>query len=84
MRIHNQTDEVVTYELRGGPLMMILSTCDLEPGEIEEYKPRFRDNVQCEVVAFIGDLKVVGRARDDEDVVIVAEGDGYAVRRAET
>jgi hypothetical protein len=83
MRICNRSDRTLNYELRGGPLRMTLSTCDLEPGEDEEWTPRYR--VELGVCVLIlqadGERKVVEVAPDA--TVIVTWADGMAVSAAE-
>lgn len=79
MRICNRTDRVVSYELRGGPLRMTLSTCDLESGEDEEWTPRYRgESVECElIVQCEGERRV--RAISSDATVTLRWDDGLLI-----
>jgi len=37
LRIVNATDRPLTYEILGGPVRMVMSTCELAPGEVEDW-----------------------------------------------
>lgn len=50
MRIVNETGVEVHYEIKGGPLRMTMSTCDLLPGEEELWRFPYRGvDTTCEV-----------------------------------
>lgn len=50
MRIVNETAGEVHYEIKGGPLRMTMSTCDLSPGEEEVWRSPYRGvQTVCEV-----------------------------------
>lgn len=56
MRIVNELDRAVEYELKAGPARMTMSTCALEPGEVEEWRSPYRGlNPSCELRVTVGD-----------------------------
>ena len=57
MKIINELTTDVHYEIRGGPLQMTMSECDLMPNEVEEWhNPDPRGGVvSCEVLVRVGD-----------------------------
>lgn len=83
MRIVNATGHEISYELRGGPLRMVLSTCDLAPGEEETWTARYRtDEVACEVTVTLADERLRIEARDADTVIVEPFGDEWRLRLA--
>ncbi len=71
MRIVNRLGEDISYELKGGPLRMTLSKCDLEPGEEEVWTSPYKataTRVRCEVVVLVDGVPL--RAEADEDALV--------------
>jgi hypothetical protein len=51
VRIVNATAVEIHYEIKGGPLRMTMSTCDLLPGEEEVWRQPYRGLMpECEVL----------------------------------
>jgi hypothetical protein len=75
MRILNETDREIAYELRGGPHMMTLSECDLSPGEEEVWESPYRHQLDCQIRIQIGDELLVSPV-DENAVVHVRGGEG--------
>ncbi|MCB9680282.1 MAG: hypothetical protein H6733_02320 [Alphaproteobacteria bacterium] len=83
MRIINRTDRVVAYELRGGPLRMTMSECDLLPGEEETWDnpyPGAAGTVTCEVRVTVDDTLVVVDASDRAVVEVLAAAEGVQLQ----
>ena len=80
MHIVNRSSRAVTYELRGGPLRMTLSTCDLEPGDEETWRARYRgDIVTCTVIVTCDDLDQTVEAPADATVTVVDADGGVQI-----
>lgn len=86
MKIVNRTEREVTYELRGGPERMILSTCDLSPGEQETWTSPYRVmgmQISCEVFVRVEGVEqmISGGERDTVEVVSdAAAACGWSLR----
>lgn len=83
MRILNHTDVEARYTLKGGPLMMILSFCDLDPGEEEEWEtPRWAgsDPIQLEVEVTVGKDVKVAKGTPEQTVWIEGTTDAWTLR----
>ncbi|HMV66680.1 MAG TPA: hypothetical protein PKA64_07510 [Myxococcota bacterium] len=75
MRIRNRAGQAISYEIRGGPLRMTLSTCELEPGEDETWSARYGvGEVACEVIVEAGDARAVVRAGADATLTVRDDG----------
>lgn len=85
MRIINRTDRLISYELKGGPLRMTLSKCDLEPGEEEVWESPYRVqrlDVDCELHVIVDDMPYMMKAGDTDTVAVEQDDDGgIALRR---
>ena len=83
MRIVNGTDTEISYELKGGPLKMTMSTCDLLPGEEEVWTSPYRAqrlDVACEVVVTVGDTVLKTDAPDHATVTVEGSGDAVTLK----
>ena len=77
MRIENLLDRPISYELKGGPLRMTMSTCDLEPGEHEVWESPYKVqqlDISCELHVLVGDLPLVQAVSEDALVQVVDQG----------
>ena len=83
MHIINRTDVEASYTLKGGPLMMILSYCDLDPGEEEEWvTPRWAGSapLKLEVEVRVGDAVQVAQSSPEQTVWIEGTTDSWSLR----
>lgn len=85
MRIENRSTTTVIYEIKAGTPRMTMSTCELEPGESEEWRSRYRRHVGvAEVEVHVreeeGGAARVIRADDDATVLIEDAASGWALR----
>lgn len=81
MRILNRSSHPVVYELRGGPLRMTLSTCELAPGEEEMWRARYRGEIVTTTLLIeIGDEVIRGEFGADAVVEVVDDGDRVKVQ----
>lgn len=81
MRIINRTAQQVAYELKGGPLRMTLSKCDLSPGEEEVWSSPYRAqhlDVDCELHVWVGGDAL--RLDTHDRAVVGVEGEPGAFR----
>lgn len=76
MQIVNRTGGSIAYELRGGPHRMTLSECELEAGEEEVWTPRYRVDVDCELIVTIGATVLRARVPAEASVRIEEAEDG--------
>ena len=79
VRIVNGTDQSISYELRGGPLMMTMSECDLLPGESDEWTSPYRRQqlqVTCELHIAVGEEVVAVKKAPDNATATVTCVDG--------
>lgn len=78
MDIRNDLDEPATYEILGGPVRMILSTCELAPGEVEVWDvplPLQQAGLETEVRVRVGDDEVRASVGPEASVRIVRDDD---------
>ena len=83
MYIINQTDVEVSYTLKGGPLTMILTCCDLDPGEVEEWEtPRWAGSGPLNLVVEVVVAKKVKVAQGQAEDTVYIEGttDDWSLR----
>jgi hypothetical protein len=82
MRIINHTDIEVRYTLKGGPLVMILSTCDLDPGEEEVWEtPRWgKGPMKLEIEVQIGETTLVAHGEPEQTVWIEGTNGQWRLR----
>lgn len=85
MRIVNVTDRPLTYEILGGPVRMVMSTCELAPGEVEEWEvpPAYRSaglETEVRVRQAAGDLREA--VPPTAEVHLVDDGSGLRVELA--
>lgn len=84
MELVNRTARKVAYELKGGPLMMTMSTCELAPGETERWSSPYRRqrlDVDLEVIVQVADgPELTTKAGDRDRVEVVADGDDYVLQ----
>ena len=79
LRIVNGTDQSISYELRGGPLMMTMSECDLLPGESDEWTSPYRRQqiqVTCELHIAVRDEVVAVVKAPEHATATVTHTDG--------
>lgn len=80
MRIVNATDVEISYELKGGPLKMTMSTCDLSPGEDDEWVSPYRTlAIDCEIHIQVGEASLSAAAKSDATVTVVPGDDGFVL-----
>ena len=80
MRILNRTESDASYELKGGPLRMTMSTCLLAPGEEEVWTSPYRKHgvaVTCEVHVEVGGVTRSITAPEDATVVVEPAEEGF-------
>ncbi len=82
MRILNRTDTDIRYEIKGGPMRMTMSTCDLLPGEDEDWTSPYRRHtgpIACEVWVTVGEQTTKVEAIDDATVTVVGSTGAFEV-----
>ena len=79
MNIINRTDVVIAYELRGGPHMMTLSECDLDPGEEEVWESPYRHHIDLRLRITIGDTLLERDVEERHEIAVVSQAGAYAL-----
>lgn len=75
MRIVNGTGVEIHYEIKGGPLRMTMSTCDLLPGEEEVWRQPYRGLMpECEVLIEVGGETLRATVSGDATVRVTDAG----------
>lgn len=71
----NGTAEEIHYEIKGGPLRMTMSTCDLLPGEEEVWRQPYRGLMpECEVYIEVGGQTLRATVPADATVRVTDQG----------
>jgi hypothetical protein len=85
VRIENRSTTTVLYEIKAGTPRMTMSTCELEPGEAESWRSRYRRHVgvadvEVHVREEEGGAARVILADDDATVIIEDSPAGWTLR----
>lgn len=80
MNIINRTDVVIAYELRGGPHMMTLSECDLDPGESELWESPYRHHIDLRLRITVGDVLLERDVELSSSVAVVSADGAYVLQ----